>query len=110
KFKFVLVLLLGKGKLLLLGLTKASTVFSMLLAACAMAPNPFHPVTSAATIAATAAALPQMGPANPTRASSRPSTGDCFRRTNAPSPGMNMGALACMPKFRSAATCPISCT
>ncbi|MCY1036808.1 site-2 protease family protein [Corallococcus sp. BB11-1] len=33
KFKFVLVLLLGKGKLLLLGLTKASTVFSMALAA-----------------------------------------------------------------------------
>ncbi|WP_211194306.1 site-2 protease family protein [Pyxidicoccus fallax] len=32
KFKFVLVFLLGKGKLLLLGLTKASTLFSMLLA------------------------------------------------------------------------------
>lgn len=32
KFKFALVFLLGKGKLLLLGLTKASTVFSMLLA------------------------------------------------------------------------------
>lgn len=31
KFKFVLVLLLTKGKLLLLGLTKASTFFSMLL-------------------------------------------------------------------------------
>lgn len=32
KFKFVLALLLGKGKLLLLGLTQASTLFSMLLA------------------------------------------------------------------------------
>ena len=32
KFKFVALLLLGKGKLLLLGLTKASTLFSMLLA------------------------------------------------------------------------------
>ncbi len=32
KFKFVLVFILGKGKLLLLGLTKASTLFSMLLA------------------------------------------------------------------------------
>ncbi|WP_205519568.1 site-2 protease family protein [Pyxidicoccus caerfyrddinensis] len=32
KFKFALVFLLGKGKLLLLGLTKASTLFSMLLA------------------------------------------------------------------------------
>lgn len=32
KFKFVLVFVLGKGKLLLLGLTKASTLFSMLLA------------------------------------------------------------------------------
>ncbi|RKG56180.1 site-2 protease family protein [Corallococcus sp. AB011P] len=32
KFKFVLALLLGKGKLLLLGLTKASTLFSMLFA------------------------------------------------------------------------------
>jgi Zn-dependent protease len=31
KFKFVLVFLLTKGKLLLLGLTKASTVFSMVL-------------------------------------------------------------------------------
>ncbi len=31
KFKFVLVFLLTKGKLLVLGLTKASTVFSMLL-------------------------------------------------------------------------------
>ncbi|RKH03152.1 site-2 protease family protein [Corallococcus sp. CA053C] len=32
KFKFVLLLLLGKGKLLLVGLTQASTLFSMLLA------------------------------------------------------------------------------
>ncbi|MBJ6760694.1 site-2 protease family protein [Myxococcaceae bacterium JPH2] len=32
KFKFVLLFLLGKGKLLLLGLTQASTLFSMLLA------------------------------------------------------------------------------
>ncbi|NRD62604.1 site-2 protease family protein [Corallococcus exiguus] len=32
KFKFVLALLLGKGKLLLLGLTKASTLFSMMFA------------------------------------------------------------------------------
>jgi Zn-dependent protease len=32
KFKFLLVALLTKGKLLLLGLTKASTMFSMLLA------------------------------------------------------------------------------
>jgi len=32
KFKFLLIALLGKGKLLLLGLTKASTFFSMFLA------------------------------------------------------------------------------
>ncbi|MBU8898435.1 site-2 protease family protein [Corallococcus sp. H22C18031201] len=32
KFKFALLFLLGKGKLLLLGLTQASTLFSMLLA------------------------------------------------------------------------------
>ena len=60
--------------------------------------------------AARAAAAPHTGPARPTRASSPTVAGCCLSRTNAPKPGMNMGAVAAMPYRRSQTTCPISWT
>ena len=66
------------------------------------------PVVMAASQAATAAPNPQIGPAKPTRASSPTLAGYCFKRTNAPTNGMNIGALAAMLYLRSAMTWPIS--